>query len=371
MHIVCEKNVLAATLSLVQRAVSIRSPLPALKGILLEAKEKEITFSATDLEFSIKCKIASQVIEHGSIVLPAKMLAEFVRKLPEGMVTIKTAPDNLLRVTVSCDKAKLDFSGFSADDFPLLGEVSSGAEKIVIEEGLLKEMLFQTEVALARDETRPVLKGLLLEAEANKIKFIATDGHRLAFRQAQAQEDLQIKVVIPGKAIQEVVKILGDTLNKDVTIYIDKSNIIFEMDGVTLSSRLVEGKYPPYQQIIPSDFKTSLVTDTREIQAALERAEIIVKEGGNNLVKLEVGSQTIKIVAINQDVGSGEDFIDASVQGEPMEIWFNVRLLLDCFRNIKDQQVNMDLTGSFTPCIIRPVENHDYLHLVLPVRTSL
>lgn len=370
MHVVCEKNTLAAALSLAQRAVATKSPLPTLKGILLETEGEGLVLSATDLDLGIRCKTIAKVLEHGAIVLPAKILTEFVRKMPEGLITLHTDSDNPLKVIISCEKIKFELAGFSATEFPSLAEVSSSATQIQIDEGLLKEMLTQTEVAVARDETRPVLTGLLLEAEGNKIKLVATDGHRLAFRQAQANEENQLKAIIPGKAVQEVIKILEESSKKSVTIAMDDSNIVFDMDGIILSSRLVEGKYPPYQQIIPSDFKTSVVVETNSIRAALERAEIIVKEGGNNLVKLEIDDDRIKVLAVNQDVGSAQDFVQASVQGDSLEIRFNVRLLLDCFRNIKDQQVNMDFTGPFSPCTIRPVQEHNYLHLVLPVRIS-
>lgn len=370
MHIVCEKSVLAAALSIVQRAVAVKSPLPTLKGILLETGDEGLILSATDLDFGIRCHVENEVVEHGSIVLPAKLLTEFIRKLPEGMVSIKSDPNNSLKATIFCGKIKFDLSGFSAEEFPRLPGVKKDALTMHLKEGLLKEMFSQTEVAVARDETRPVLTGLLMEAEAGKIKFVATDGHRLAFRQAVSEENNQVKAIIPGKTVQEMIKLLEGNMEKDVTIQIDKNDIIFAMEGIVLSSRLVEGKYPPYQQIIPSDFKTSLVVETREMMNAMERAEILVRDGGNNLVKLEVGSTGINILAVNQDVGSVEDFVDASVDGETLEIRFNVRLLLDCFRNIKDQQINMDFTGSYSPCMIRPVQDHNYLHLVLPVRIS-
>lgn len=370
MHITCEKNILAAALNLVQRAVALRSPLPTLKGVLLETGENCLILSTTDLDFGIKCKVVTQINEHGAIVLPAKLLTEFVRKLPEGMVTIKSETDNPLKVNVSCGPILFELAGFSSEEFPRLPSVENPVGKIAISEGLLKEMLAQTEVAMARDETRPVLTGLLLETEAQKIKLAATDGHRLAFRQAASEEDDQIKGIIPGKAVLELIKILDEDHEKQVSISIDRTNIVFALEGLVLSSRLIEGKYPPYQQIIPTDFKTSLAVDTKSLLAALERAEIIVREGGNNLVKLEISPEGIKIMAINQDVGSFQDFIKAEVQGEPLEIRFNVRLLLDCLRNIKDAEVNLDLTGPYSPCMIRPVQDLNYLHLVLPVRIS-
>lgn len=369
MHIICEKNTLAAALSLVQRAVANKSPLPTLKGVLMETKEQTLLLSATDLEFGIKCHIENQVVEQGAIVLPAKILTEFVRRLPDGMVIIKKDQDNPLKVIISSGKTKFDLSGFSPEEFPTLPTVKSETATIEIKEALLKEMFAQTEVAVARDDTRPILTGLLLTAEEKKLKLVATDGHRLAYRKISIEEVHQAKAVIPCKAILEMIKILEDSMDKPVSISIDDSNIVFTVDGITLSSRLVEGKYPPYQQIIPTEFKTTVVADTQELMAALERAEILVKDGGNNLVKLNI-NKGIQLSAVNQDIGSVEDFVDAAVEGEEIEILFNVRLLLDCLRNIKDKQVNLDLTGPYSPCMLRPVGDHNYLHLVLPVRIN-
>ena len=370
MHVICEKNILSAALSLVQRAVALKSPLPTLKGVLLETGDKGLILSATDLEFGVRCYAENQVIEHGAIVLPAKLLSEFVRKMPEGMIKIQSEPENPLKVIISCSQIKFELSGFAAEEFPRLPTVKDGATKMVIYEGLLKEMFIQTEVAVAKDETRPVLTGLLMEIEGGKIKLVATDGHRLAFRQASTEESYLTKVVLPGKIVQELIKVMDDDPKKSVSIYIDKSDIVFDLNGIILSSRLVEGKYPPYQQIIPTDFKTSVIVETRDLLASLERAEIIAREGGNNLVKLEINEEGIRVLAASPDIGNVEDFVNATVEGESVEIRFNVRLLLDCFRNIKDQQVNMDLTGSYSPCMIRPVQDHNYLHLVLPVRIT-
>lgn len=369
MHFVCEKNVLAAALGIVQRTVATKSPLPALKGVLLETEESGLVLSGTNLEFGIKCSLQAKIIEHGAVVLPAKLLTEFIRKMPDGMIDASSHSDNPLNINIACGNIKFDLSGYPAEEFPKLAEASSDAARLAVEEGLLKEMFSQTEVAIARDETRPILTGLLLETEANKLKLVATDGHRLAFRQAAYADNTELKAVIPGKAIREVSKILEDAQDKKVEICLDDTCVVFIMDGIVLSSRLVEGKYPPYQQIIPTDFKTSVVADAQALQAALERAEIIVREGGNNLVLLQV-DQGITVIGASQDVGRVEDFVPAEVQGEPLEIRFNVRLLLDCFHNIKDQQVHLDFTGPYSPCMIRPFENHNYLHLVLPVRLS-
>jgi DNA polymerase-3 subunit beta len=344
--------------------------LPTLKGVLLETGENGLILSATDLELGIKCSVDCQVTEHGAIVLPAKLLTEFIRKMPEGMVTIKLDPENSLKVTVSSLQVNFDLSGFAAEEYPRLPNIKGEASKIRMSEGTLREMFLQTEVAVAKDETRPVLTGLLMETEGNKMKIVATDGHRLAFRQANTEEDYSLKVVIPGKVIKELIKILEDNPEKYASVYVDKSDIVFDLQGIVISSRLIAGKYPPYQQIIPSDFKTSVVVETREMQASLERAEIIAREGGNNLVKLEIDDKGIRVFATSPDIGNVEEYVSAIVEGEPVEIRFNVQLLLDCFRNIRDQQVNIDLTGPFSPCMIRPVQDHNYLHLVLPVRIS-
>lgn len=370
MNILCEKNVLAAALSLTQRAVALRSPLPNLKGILFETGEEGLVLSATDLEFGITCQVETKVLEHGSVVLPAKLLTEFVRKLPEDIVEIKTNPDNPLQVHIVCGQIKFDLSGFAPDEFPNLPGVQEDSISITVNEGLLREMLTQTEVAVAREDTRPVLTGILMEVENGKLRFIATDGHRLAFRQAAIPETQDLKAIIPGRAVQELIKVLDSDISEDVTIKVDNTNIAFAINGVVLSSRLVEGKYPPYQQIIPANYKTAAVVDAAVLTAALERAEILVRDGGNYLVKFDVGDNGIRLSAYSQDIGSIEDFIPGGVEGDPVEIRFNVRLLLDCFRNIRDGEVNIDLTGEFSPCMIRPVGDHNYLHLVLPVRVS-
>ncbi len=370
MNIVCEKSVLSAALGLAQRAVAIKSPMPNLKGILLETGEQGLILSATDLEFGITCQVETKIVEHGSIVLPAKLLTEFVRKLPDGLIEIKSDSENPLKIHIICDPIKFELSGFSPEEFPNLPGVKEDAVRIEVKEGLLREMLTQTEVAVAREDTRPVLTGLLMEIEGGKLKFIATDGHRLAFRQAVTEEKQELKAIIPSRAVQELIKILEPDIDQKVTVYVDNSSIAFDMNGLVLSSRLVEGKYPPYQQIIPTNFKTAAVVDAGAFTAALERAEILVREGGNNLVRLSIQDDGIKLLAFSQDVGAIDDFVNAGVEGEAVEIKFNVRLLLDCFRNIKDKEVNIDLTGEFSPCMIRPVGDHNYLHLVLPVRLN-
>lgn len=370
MNIVCEKSVLAAALGLAQRAVALKSPLPNLKGILFETGEHGLILSATDLEFGITCQVETKVVEHGAIVLPAKLLTEFVRKLPDGLIEITTDPENPLRIRINCNQIKFELSGFASEEFPNLPTVKEGAVNIAVKEGLLREMLTQTEVAMAREDTRPVLTGLLMEIEGGKLKFIATDGHRLAFRQAVTEETQELKAIIPGRAVQELIKILEPDLDREVAVYVDNSSIAFDMNGLVLSSRLVEGKYPPYQQIIPTNFKTAAVVNADAFTAALERAEILVRDGGNYLVKLDIRDNGIKLLAFSQDIGTIDDFVNAGVEGEAVEIRFNVRLLLDCFKNIKDKEVNIDLTGEFSPCMIRPVGEHNHLHLVLPVRVS-
>lgn len=370
MNIVCERSVLAAALGLVQRAVALKSPLPNLKGILFKAENQQLVLSATDLEFGITCQLETNVAEAGAIVLPAKLLTDFVRRLPDQLVEIKTDPENQLKVLLSCDQIKLELSGFAPEEFPRLPAVKGEAAKITVKETLLREMLVQTEIALARDDTRPVLTGLLMEVGAGKIKFVATDGHRLAFRQAVGGAGTELKAIIPGRAVQELVRILEPDAERQVNISVDGSSIVFELDGIALSTRLLEGKYPPYQQIIPTNFKTTAEFNAASFGAALERAEILVRDGGNNLVKLAIKDSGIELLAFCQDVGTVSDFISAGINGEGLEIRFNVRLLLDCLKNLQDRDINMDFTGEFSPSLIRPVGEHDYLYLVLPVRVN-
>ena len=364
----CDKDVLSAALSMVQRAVALKSPLPALKGILLSVHQDHLEVKATDLEFGIRCMVKASVSEPGEIVLPAKLLTEFVRRLPAGKVELKTDGQQSMKVNITSGKINFDITGFAAEEFPRLPETGDDAAEFSISEGLLKEMLLQTEVAIARDETRRVLTGLLMENEDEKLKMVSTDGHRLAFRQADAGIKEDFKAIVPGKVVQELIKTLSDDEEEKVNISINKTDIIFELGGVVISSRLVEGKYPPYQQIIPTEFKTTAKVETKDLASALDRAEVIAREGANNLVKLSLAQGSVAINSVSPDVGVLDDSVDAEIRGEEIEIRFNVRLLLDCLKNIGSQQVNMDFTGPYSPCLVTPLNDNNCLHLVLPVR---
>jgi DNA polymerase-3 subunit beta len=373
MRIFCEKDVLAAGLTMVQRAVAAKSPLPSLKGILLTARDNQLTLSATDLEFGLSCTFTSQCEENGSIVLPARMLTDFVRRLPAGHVTLASDEGNPNLINVRSGSIKFDLTGFPAEEFPQLPGLKNidQAKIFSISEGLLREMLVQTEVALAREETRPILTGMLMELDEQRIKLVATDGHRLAFRQTVAElGEITRKAVIPGKVVSELVKILNQDFEKKIEVSLGESDVVFKTGILTLSSRLMDGKYPPYQQIIPSDFKTSVTADGKELVAALERAEVISREGGNNLVRLEMDEMGIRINASSPDVGSMDEHLPASVQGETLSITFNVRLLLDSLKNLGSEKVSLDFTGSFSPALFKPIHDHNCLHLVLPVRLN-
>ncbi len=368
MNFSCDKEVFSAALSMVQRAVALKSPLPALKGILISAQQDKIELKATDLEFGIRCLVKANVVDPGEIVLPAKLLTEFVRRLPAGQVELKTDEQQGMKVHITSGKIKFDITGFAADEFPRLPETGEDAAEFSVSESLLREMLMQTEVAIARDETRRVLTGLLMENEDEKLKLVSTDGHRLAFRQANAGIKDDFKAIVPGKVVQELIKTLRDQKDEKVNVAVNKTDIVFEMGGLVISSRLVEGKYPPYQQIIPTEFKSTVTLETKELSSALDRAEVIAREGANNLVKLSLGQGEMAINSVSPDIGVLEDSVDAEISGEEMEIRFNVRLLLDCLKNMGAEHVKMDFTGPYSPCLVTPLNDHNCLHLVLPVR---
>lgn len=368
MHFNCNQEVLATALGLVQRAVAFKSPLPALKGVLLSAEQGHLVLSATDLEFGMTCSIEANVDSQGSIVLPAKLMTEFIRRLPPGQVEIQSDTDNKLKIVVSSRDTRFNLTGFDHSEFPHLPQPGEDPIEFTIEEKLFKTMLMQTEVAIARDETRRVLTGLLMETESNKLKLVSTDGHRLAFRQAEAEIASNIKSIVPGKVVQELIKCLSDSEKDHVQVSVGKADIAFRMGTIVISSRLIEGKYPPYQQIIPTEFKTSVIVDVNLLAASLDRAEVVAREGASNLVKLTLSAEGMVINSDSPDVGMLEDRVEASVSGGDLEIRFNVRLLLDCLKNIGAKQASMDFTGPFSPCLVRPLEDHNCLHLVLPVR---
>lgn len=362
MNIVCDKSLLSAAIDGVSRAVTLRSSIPALEGILFKAEGFQLTLTGYDLEMAITTIIESNVREAGEIVLPAKLLGDVVRRLPAGEISITTNENG--SATVKGGVAEFDILAISAADFPDLP--NPGAEPtFTIKAGELKEMIEKTIYAVSQDDRKPAHTGELFAIEENKLTVVALDGYRLAIVEKEIEAKKHIRIIIPAKTLVEVNKLLGDE-EQEVSISANRRFIVFENARYTIMSRLIEGEFLNYSNVIPEGFRTRAVIDTRDFIDTIERASLIITERLKNPLRILFSDHVT--VRCQTNLGKVVDEFSAKIEGEPVEIGFNNRYLLDALRNSKQEQVVLEMGGPLSPVKILPAEGNDFIYLVLPVR---
>ena len=308
MKISAIKDNLSYGVQIVQRAVSSKNPLPILSGILVKASNGQLTFTATDLELGVECKVPITVIEDGGVVLPAKYFSEIVRRLPDVVIDIDVNKENNSTL-IKYGKSEFSLLGLSVEDFPMLPSIGSEAT-IKVKQDVFKNMIKQVSFATSTDDNRPIFTGVLMEIENDNIKLIATDTHRLAFRSGKIGESETVKeksVIIPGKTLNELNRIMNSD-NEDLIIAFGDNQVVFEMPGIKLISRLIEGQFPNYKQVIPEGCKTKIKLKTKELLEATERASLLAKDG-SNVIKLTVSQEILIINSSSPEVGKIEEQI--------------------------------------------------------------
>lgn len=367
MKITCTKDNLLYGVQVVQRAVSTKNPLPILSGILLKTENNKLKLSATDLELGIECKIPVNVIEEGSIILPAKYLSEIVRRLPDTKIDIETDEKNNL-TQIKYEQSEFSIHGFSADDFPLLPSIDRKV-KYAVKQDVFKNLIKQVVIASSTDENRPVFTGCLMEIEDNKICLIATNTHRLAFGEISInrEETDFISVIVPGKTLSEISRIANSD-KQEITFSIAENQIVFEIEDIIFISRLIEGQFPNYKQVIPQTHKTEVLVKARDLLEATERASLLAKDG-SNVVKLQIQENTLIVTSNSPEIGRVHEEINIEIDGEETQIAFNSKYLLDVLKVIDSEKIYLEFSGSLSPCVIKPFAGDKYIYLILPVRT--
>lgn len=377
MKFVIQRNRLVDSIQDVMKAISSRAAIPILTGIKIEAKKHGITLTGSDSDISIESYIPSeqdgeinvdQIIE-GSIVIDARYFPDIIRKLPENTVEISVS-DQLL-VTIRSGKAEFNINGLDADEYPLLPEVQT-EDSFTMPIDLLKYMISQTVFAVSTMETRPILTGVNMTLKDNRLNFTATDSHRLASRHVPIDANgLEFSnVVVPGKSLNELNKILDDT-EELVEISVTANQILFKSKHLNFMSRLLEGNYPETSRLIPTQSKTTLYANTKELIQAIDRASLLAKDERNNVVRLStINEQLIEIMSHSPEIGHVEEEIPIkAIEGEELNISFSSKYMLDGLRAIHSDEVSIEFTGSMRPFIIRPINGEEVLQLILPVRT--
>ncbi|MCR1934962.1 DNA polymerase III subunit beta [Clostridium tepidum] len=365
MKITCQKNILLEGISIVQKAVTGKSTLPILSGILIKANKNELILTGSDMDLSIETKVNANILEEGTIVLDAKLFGEIIRKLPNDLIEINTLEDNSIEII--CQNSRFNLIYMNPDEFPNPPIIN---ENMIfsIGENKLKNMIKGTIFATAQDETRPILTGVLFQIKDKMLNLVALDGYRLALRSEFVDTDTTINAVIPGKTLNEVSKILEED-NENVNITFTPNHILFSIGETKIISRLLEGEFISYKSIIPEEYNLKIVAKRLELLNSIERASLMAKEGNTNLVKFNFSDDKI-VITSNSQLGMVREELKVLLQGEDLQIAFNSKYLLDVLKTMEDDEVVLEFSSSVSPCIIKNTELNNCTYLVLPVRLN-
>ncbi|STB01117.1 DNA polymerase III subunit beta [Clostridium baratii] len=363
MIFICEKQKLQEGISIVQKAITGKSTMSVLEGIYINASKEGLTLIGSDMDVSIETKVEADVMNEGSIVIDAKIFGEIIRKLPNSDIKIETLENDTVQIT--CEKSVFNVVYMNADEFPELPQINQDM-KVEVPQNILKNMIKGTSFAIAQDETRPILQGVLFEVKDKTLNLVALDGYRLAIRSEYLDSEIDIEKVIPGKTLNEVSKILEDT-NDIVEINFTNNHILFNLNKTRIISRLLEGKYVNYKSLLPQEHKLTVIVKKQDLQNGIERASLMAKDGNNNLIKLDIQDEAV-IITSNSQLGKVREEVLINLQGDKIQIAFNSRYLIDVLKNFEEEEVILEMTSSVSPCIIKAKEADNYKYLVLPVR---
>ncbi len=363
MKLICSKANLLKGVNIVSKAVPTRTTMAILECILIDASTNEIKLTANDMELGIETKIEGEIAEHGIIALDAKIFSEIVRKLPDNEVTIET--DSSFKTLITCEKAKFNIIGKSGEDFSYLPYVER-TDSITMSQFTLKEVIRQTIFSIADNDNNKLMTGELFEISENQLKVVSLDGHRISIRNINLKDNYEYKkVVVPGKTLNEISKILPGSADEDVILYITENHIIFEFDQTTVVSRLIEGDYFKIEQMLSSDYETKVRINKKELLDCIDRATLLIKEGEKKPIIMNVADGHMEL-KINSFIGSMNEDIDIDKEGKDILIGFNPKFFIDALRVIDEEEVTLYMVNPKAPCFIKDDEE-SYIYLILPV----
>lgn len=363
MKIACSKSNLQKSVNIVMKAVPSKTTMPILECILIDASTNEIKFTSNDMELGIETKVEGEVLEKGIIALDAKIFSEIVRKLPDSTVMIAT--DDKLQATITCEKAKFSISGKSGEDFSYLPFVEKN-DCVALSQFTLKEVIRQTIFSISANDNNKMMTGELFEINENVLRVISLDGHRIAIRKIELKDSYPAKkIVVPGKTLVEISKILSGETEDEVRIFFTDNHIVFEFDDTVVVSRLIEGEYFRIDQMLSSDYLTKVEINKRELLSCIDRATLLVNDNDKKPIIISIGDDSMEL-KINSQIGSMDEEIDIVKEGKDIMIGFNPRFLIDALRVIDDETIKIYLVNPKAPCFIRD-DDQSYIYLILPV----
>lgn len=367
MKLICSKSDLLQGVNIVLKAVPSKTTMSILECILIDATTNDIKFTANDMELGIETKVKGDIIEKGMVAIDAKIFSEIVRKLPDNDVSIET--DENYKTTITCEKAVFTISGKSGEDFSYLPVIEKN-KFIYLSQFTLKEVIRQTIFSIADNDTNKLMTGELFEVDGNELKVVSLDGHRISIRKIELKDSFDnIKVIVPGKTLNEISKILSGGIEDEVRIFFTMNHIVFEFDETIVVSRLIEGEYFKINQMLSSDYETKVTINKREFLSCIDRATLLVKEGDKKpiIINITEGDLQLKITSM---LGSMNENIDIQKDGKDIMIGFNPKFLIDALRVIDDETIDIYLVNPKAPCFIKN-QDEKYIYLILPVNFNV
>lgn len=367
MKFTCSQQTLSKALNTVSKAVSNRTTLPILKGILIEAKsDGTLMLTASDLEISIQKKINASVHEEGSAVVVSKLFGDIIRKLPNEDILIEETEEN--SVSIKTDSSEFKVISFPVDEFPKIAEKEEISDNIIFDKDIFIDMVNRTSFAASIDESKGVLVGILTEIKKDKVNMVALDGFRLALACENMKSAEEKRFIIAAKIMNEISKIVSENEGEDdISISLGKKRAVFNIGTTEVILRLMEGDFIRYRDIIPNDSVINVIAGRDILLESIERASLLAKEGKNNLIKMTIRDDIMTITSRSEE-GNVREEIAVDKKGNDIEIGFNSKFVMDVLKSIDDEEISMNFKTNTSPCVVRPVEGDSYEYLILPVR---
>lgn len=363
MKFSCTQENLSRGLNTVSHVASKNVSLPILNNVLVTAENGAVKLITTNLEIGVNCQIRGRVEKEGKITVQAKLLADYINSLPNERVDLEVEGENL---KIKCGKAQTIIKGSSSEEFPLIPKVEK-SKSFQVKAKNFKKAITQVIYAAASDESRPEISGVFLKNQQNEVILAATDSYRLAEKKIKAEKASQVEgVIIPARTLMEINRILADEA-EEINFFINENQILFVFDGIELVSRLIEGQYPEYQQIIPAGGKTKVMLNTQEFIKIVKTTSLFCKPGIND-ISLEIKKGEVVVSASNSQLGENISRLEAEVEGQDNSIVFNYRYLLDGLSSLDTEELILELTDNASPGLLKPKNGADYLYIIMPIR---
>ena len=364
LRITVAKDELAAKLAVVARGVSSRTTVLVLGGIQLRAEGSQLHLAATDMEVSLRASVDAQVSDEGTVVVPGRLLLDIARSLSDGEVSLEHHPDEAV-VVVAAGGATYRLHTYSSEDFPRLPEVDTGALHTIDRDALV-ETVARVGRSASRDESRPVLTGILVRFEPGKIVMAATDSYRLAVKETPVTGTLpDLEAIIPARALQELARIA--TGADEIQLGMQENHVVFGADGTWLTTRRIDGQFPNYRQLLPEQFEYELPLPREEVLEVVRRVSLMAQR--NSPLRLRFAEGELTVSAITQDVGEARESVPAPFTGDAMEIGFNAEFLRDGLESVDSETIKFKLISPLRPAVLEG-DADDYVYLIMPIRLA-